>query len=181
MSDDRLLWIDVETVGLGALSTELLEIGWLFTDWSITPDWSTAKHYPIMREKDYDMRDVFPPHMENGLINATKTGGLPLDVVLDMLHDDITGMVSEHRVMLAGSSVGFDKHAIEAHYPGMFSDCHHHLIDFSVLNEVYSAWNPSINATVPVKITDHRVMTCLHGSIALAQRYRDIITQASAF
>lgn len=175
-SYDRLLWIDVETVGIK--DRTLLEIGWLFTDWDIEPDWESLKHHVVHVHHSIDDSELFAPHRTNGLLTETRSlsTSCELDDIISELHDDIDDIARRGcRIMLAGSSVGFDKETLEHVDPTLFSACHYHRIDFSVLNETMEAWKPSVYHTVPDKITDHRVSTCLHGSIEQARAYRDII------
>jgi oligoribonuclease (3'-5' exoribonuclease) len=178
---DRLLWLDVETAGVDeGYESVLLEIGWIFTDWNIEPDWSLLKHYPIIRKPDIPIERVFAPHFDNGLVQETAnvegTHARHVSDVIDELHDDIDSIADEgHRIMLAGNSVGFDRNAVSSNDPSVFDRLHYHIIDISVLNEVFDAWNNPKFRDVPDKDTDHRVSTCLHGSIAQARAYRDII------
>jgi oligoribonuclease len=180
--DDRLLWLDVETVGVGhGDESYLLEVGWIFTDWSIEPDWSALRHYPVRRERPITPRSrLFPAHLRNHLMlesDPSSAVARPVgDVIADLVAD--IGRVADegHRIMLAGNSVGFDRAAILAHDSHAFDRLHYHVIDLSVLNEVLGAWEPAALADAPTKDTDHRVSTCLRNSIERARWYRQLLS-----
>lgn len=190
--EDRLLFIDYETWRLGANAALVLEVGWMMTDWNLDVSDDKIKHFVIKNDIDklnqlpYD--SLFEPHKTNGLfkeaINEDLTTSLK-DVFTDLKSDIDAELSKGHRVMLAGNSVHFDRdRTLEANrnyhcnvHP--LTGVHHHLIDFSVLNETFEAWNPDLVKGMFEKTTNHRVKNCLHDSLAQARFYKDLISRLS--
>ena len=178
--EDRLLWLDVETVGLGpSEQSKILEIGWIVTGWGVDPDWTRLQSYVIRHDPGEISRDqLFPPHRRNGLAEAITdpAASVPLHVAMTALRMDVYELVRDgHRVLLAGNTPGFDAGVITTADPTVLEGCHHHMIDMSSVGELITAWAPSAIASKPDTTTNHRVGTCLRKSLALAAWTRMVL------
>lgn len=178
-----LLWLDVETTGLDPESDDLLEIGMIATDVNLN---RLDDGYHAVVRFDEPVEDAFIAHMHgaNGLLDECRTG-IPIEHVVVgagdyvMRHLPDPNSKEKGRVLLAGSSVAFDRAWVDAKLPGILNGVHHRLFDMSAIGEAMRAWNPMVAAGAPTWAKDpkrdDRVLRCLAHSLALAAWWRDML------
>lgn len=180
LSDNRLVWCDIETTGLKPQQGVVLEIGFVITDldlnWLDRYDvlvWD-EQYYPQYWDEAIDY--VKNMHLDSGLyIEATKAGKKPAQVEIEM-QDWLEGHKISKEDPLCGSTIRFDREWLAAHFPqaeGLFS---HRVIDNSSVKELCRRYNPEIyekmaEETKPLKL--HRVIPDLEDTIKEFEYYRD--------
>lgn len=114
----RLLWVDVETTGLDADRDDLLEVGMVVTDGNLNE--RAAFRVLVSPERELRMSpEVVDMHRASGLIVDARCHGYHVkDAELTLEHDVQENFRSERgRVILCGSTVGFDKAFLKKHMP----------------------------------------------------------------
>lgn len=172
-----LVWVDLETTGLDRDGDEILEVGVIITDRfgniKDTKAWVVAQ-----RNEDWaeDMDDtVRAMHQKSGLIEAVDDA----DLFIGDVEDDVCAWLREHglhpdmKMVLAGSTVGFDRGFLDEHTPAIIDMFGHRSVDVSSIKEICKRVNPMIadawaeRAAASEK--PHRSIADLHMSI---QEYR---------
>lgn len=183
--DDRLLWLDWETWGLGAYADIYLEMGFCITDWDVDMKMDPVS-FPIRHDEDtingLPESELFEPHKTNGLLeDCVSSRSRCLSDALASLRVRIDEEINAgHRVLLAGNSVAFDRdrtvHAGQSvGVPNALHGVSHRMIDMSCIWECYRAWHPDLAENQPERTTNHRSINCLKDGIALARFWRDVI------
>lgn len=183
--NDRLLWLDWETWGLGEFADVFLEVGWCITDWDGHEIHRIVSHPIRWSREDLNSLpkgELFEPHRSNGLLDdCCSDSALPIKSILLSLRIDVRQELEDgHRVLLAGNSVAFDRDRARTagktnDIPDVIDGVSHRLIDMSCIWECYRAWNPEIAVGQPERITDHRSRHCLEDSLNLFRYWRSVI------
>lgn len=173
-----LLWIDVETDGLDPERDHLLEVGLLATGSDLEP-------------------------LDGGVFSPIRFDG-PVDAFIGRMHGptacwrnagrrrrrtkEVAGWcrayVARHLarsadMLVAGSSVSFDRRWLDRHMPGLLDGLGHRSLDVSAVDEASRLWAPDVRGARPDRTTDHRVRHCLADSIALARHYKEALWDRS--
>lgn len=181
---DVLLWLDVETTGLDPMSGSLLEVGMIATDTNLHR--LDDGYHAVVRFDGPVDAFIARMHGANGLLDECRTG-TPLGHVAVDAREYVTRYLpapgSKYRVLLAGSSVAFDRAWMNEKLPGVLDGVHHRLFDVSTIGEAMRAWNPMVAAGAPTwgkdPKRDDRVLHCLAHSLALAAWWRDMLAGMS--
>lgn len=177
MSDDKLVWVDVETTNLDPVDGLLLEVGFYVTnlDLEIEDDFSTVVGHPgkMVEQAFREAPDLVQKmHRDNNLWNELEEAPL-----VDEVDAQLAGWITEAGIVgcpLAGASLGqVDRPFLKYFLPAAYSLFHYRSIDVSSIKELCRKYNPELFKHVPEKETDHRVNTCLNGTLAEFKFYKD--------
>lgn len=180
-----LVWIDVETTGLGGPTVEeLLEVGVMITnqwgDFIDATSWLTVfKKSPIYAEGMDPV--VVQMHSDNGLLDeynqavADKKFSSALEVEREMIQflGEYVNPEDEKPPMCGGNVANFDRPYIQVYFPEFNSKLHYRNIDVSTIKELCRRLNPKVLAARPRPELQHRVLKDLEGSVAEYQHYLD--------
>lgn len=185
-NEEILLWVDLETTGLEARSCRILEVGLAVTDRELNViEWwdSLVGPYPSATEGESWPAAVHAMHLRSGLFRELNTSNAPkineVDRACAAWVDDVTGRAAN--VVLAGSSVHFDRGFMAAWMPELESRLHYRMADVSALNEFMKRWHPEAYAAIEEASPSrklHRVKPDLEDSIARAATYRTVLRTA---
>lgn len=135
MTNYHFLWLDLETTGLSSSDDHILEVGWsvsepkldflhpLIQSRLITP---RAEVTRLLQESP----EAYSMHEKSGLLIDLYQDGT---VVLEDAEDDILNSLPEGQVVLAGSSVHFDRAFIERYMPRLHERLHYRHFDVSAV------------------------------------------------
>lgn len=172
-----LVLVDVETTNLTPAKGMLLEVGLRVVDLNFN---EIARRSHVIKYSEaslYAERGVCPAvvrdmHDANGLWHECLDEGMPLmeaeDEFLSWVRQtDIAGEP------LTGSSHRLDREFLEAYMPELHAQFHYRSIDFSTVKELCRRYNPALFAKRPQGDTDHRVNTCLDGTVLEGRFYTE--------
>ena len=171
---DRLVWLDLETTGLIAVSNLVLEIACLVTEADLTPidaGYSTVIH--VDRWRLQQMPDpIWEMHSRSGLVDESVAS----TTTLYQAQTGALAYVAQHVpagvVPCAGSSVRFDRGFLAVHTPILDGYLHYRIVDVSTVKELVRRWFPATYARLPKREPAHRAMPDVLASIAELKFYR---------
>lgn len=137
---DRLFWVDLETTGLNPSADRILEVAVLVTNRDL--DVIDESHFVVYQPPEVLalMNEyVTQMHGSSGLTAECERS----QVTESHVDDVLVQMVDDHyaaidKVVLAGSSVHFDKRFIEAAFPKFAARLHYRIVDVSSFMEVFN-------------------------------------------
>lgn len=198
LTENLMFWCDCETTGLDSGTGMLIELGFVVTDsnGTVVPNGvfqSVIWNSPIVKWKEDVSPFVAEMHERSGLVEELQVGYersviregsiAPIEDVEDRAIKFLTGHLDKAlnmepatspSIVLAGSSVGFDRNWITAKMPGLANMLSHRIIDVSSLMEIArvtgrtimwdddDAWRP---------LSAHRVLPDLIDSIESYRYY----------
>ncbi|MFT8986610.1 MAG: oligoribonuclease [Bifidobacterium psychraerophilum] len=180
MSEQLLLWTDIETTGVDESEDAVLEIGMLVTDWDLHSfDWGfhVCIRPSLWRWKRVGMSpEARRMHEANGLLEEIDTArSVPARWAIAAMDDYLRPYLTDWvKMLLAGSSVDFDRRFLRRLHPDLFDErvLGHRVMDVSVLDEIARNRYPDVYAHRPDRTTDHRVSNCLTDSMNLYSYYQ---------
>lgn len=174
-----LLWVDLETTGLHPRIDEIVEVAWTITKDDLSPhllDTNSSLVRPtrtgFQRILDNDV--VREMHEKSGLLDELSKGMadgtiMNLEAVEARIIEDIDAEVSESLV-LAGSSIHFDRAFIDHWMPRLSGRLHYRLYDVSTLKAFYKSLGVDHGVD---ELNAHRAASDITHSLAVARAYRD--------
>lgn len=180
MSNDRLVWVDMETTGLDPRLEVPLEIGFIITtlNLDVIDQWDCM----IWDSPTYDERAldsfIYKMHGPEGsllLEEAQNEGIVAAEAFAEGL-DWLNGHGLDGSEPMVGSSVQFDREWLFVHAPEIFSAFHYRNIDWSTVKELCRRYNPSVYSKIDQytrKRETHRCLPDIEDSITEARFYLD--------
>jgi oligoribonuclease len=183
---DVLVWTDIETTGLDPERDVVLEVGMIATDYELrhipdVDDLHLVVH-PSHAWLRWRRMSEFARHMHasNHLLDDCLEYGIETSDAAIRMTRWLAPLHEGHgRLTFAGSSVAFDRSFIRRMRPGNplvpapIRGFGHRVMDVSVLDMLAEHLYPDVYAHRPERTTNHRVMACLHDSMALYRYYRE--------
>lgn len=183
MQDELLVWIDIETTGLVPLIGRCLEVGMVITGRDCEarqqktqlvgppPSFEDIENWPAV---------VQEMHAKSGLLRDLKRGG-PFPTISQVDTEFASWLevnTPGESLILAGSSVHFDRGWLNLHMPKVASMLHYRMADVSALREFMRRWDSSHDLKHDAHVNPkklHRVVPDLEDSLELARFYRDLV------
>lgn len=181
--DDRVLWLDLETTGLVAEKTKILEVGAkvITSKFEEVSSFKRVVYYETLPDMD---AWCLATHTKSGLLAECQSNeALPLGIVehelcawLDEFFPDNKSKRLEEgsiegRIILTGTGIHFDRRYIRLYMPKLNVRLHHRMIDVTATYYAFKIFRPDI--VIPAKSSredlQHRSMTDIDDSINLCK------------
>jgi len=165
---ELFIWVDLETTDIDpkAEGSQILEVAIILTDGYLKK--LDSYESTVRLEKDVKMSSwCIKQHASSGLLQACANHGHSRDDVIK----GIVGLIDSHisceaeKIVLAGSSVHFDRAWLQEHWPTVLDDVSHRNFDVSSVAMLMNHVEP------PPRPTDHRAMSDIEWSLECARAY----------
>ena len=175
VSDDRLVWVDLEMTGLDVEHDVIVEIACIVTDASLE---ALDDGIQLVVHADADtlarMGDfVREMHTKSGLLPEISASSVDVAAA----HAATLEYVKQHvpaasTAPLCGNSIGTDRRFLARYMTDFDEYLHYRSIDVSSLKELCRRWYPAIYRKRPGKAEHHRALADIRESIEELRFYR---------
>lgn len=178
-TEDRLLWIDIETTGLDPDKDAVLEAETRITDMQATHVYTDL--HLIIDPTDYYRthmdREVRAMHTRNRLLEDTRTG-FSQEQAWRLLNAQLKHAAKNATLHPTGSSPQFDIRFLTPRIPNLPAYTSHRQLDISSIRAYLQTANPEALATIMDGLprTDHRTTHCLDRDM---EQYRRMLVWAA--
>lgn len=177
-----LVWIDLESTGLVAAASAVLEVAAIVTDdrfrevgwFHRVVHWPRSEQLAVGSGTEGIDRAVVELHAKNGLWAESARSPhqlVDVDVQLAKFLDRTTGDAPLSKAQVAGSSIWFDRALMAVHLPRSLEQLHYRSVDVTTLSELSRRFWPGLYESAPRKREIHRAMPDIEDSLALCRYY----------
>ncbi|KJG08892.1 oligoribonuclease [Photobacterium kishitanii] len=176
ISDQNLIWIDLEMTGLDPETHKIIEIATVVTD----PQLNVLAEGPVLAiyqpEAELAKMDDWctTTHTNSGLVErirqSTITEAQAVAQTIAFLEQWVPKGVSP----ICGNSIGQDRRFLYKHMPKLEQYFHYRYLDVSTLKELTRRWKPELLDGFS-KQGSHLALDDIHDSIAELRYYREHI------
>ena len=146
MSDDRMVWIDLEMTGLDIKQDRIIEIATLVTDGElnlIAEGPNLAVHVSDEAIAGMDEWNT-THHHRSGLVDRIRSEGVSVVDAQARTLAFLEEHVQPNTAPLCGNSVWNDKRFLEKEMPDIVAFLHYRMIDVSTVKELARRWYPEV-------------------------------------
>lgn len=176
VSEQNLVWIDMEMTGLDPDECVVLEIASIVTD----KDLNVLAEGPVLA---IHQSEAELAKMDEWNQNTHGASGL-IDRVRASRHDEAAAVaetlaflrqwVPEHTSPMCGNSIGQDRRFMVRHMPELEAFFHYRNVDVSTIKELVRRWKPEILGEFKKQGT-HQALDDIRESVAELRFYRERI------
>lgn len=170
----KLLWLDLETTGLNPESDVILEVATVITDGRLD---EICRYHSVIHQVDPTLLTMShwckKNHDDSGLIDLVRAS----TVSEAQAEQELLSQISRHvqsgdQLILAGSSIHFDRAFIRNRWKRLDSRLHYRMIDVSSIKESLRLYFGYERQSAPPK---HRAEKDIDGSIAEFRDYMKLM------
>jgi oligoribonuclease len=173
-NSDIVVWIDLEMTGLNPEKHRVIELAAIITNWQYE---ELATYHAVIKQPKAVLADMDPwctkQHGSSGLLTQLPRGKKPT-----VAESELMSLLAEHTrsalpIILAGSSVHFDRRYIWREFPALEKLLHYRMLDVT-------SWKLIMKSTFGVayrKREAHRALDDIRGSIQELQYYLELVRE----
>lgn len=174
MSNDRLVWVDLEMSGLAVERERILEIAVIVTDGEleiVAEGPEIVVHQP---ESVLGAMDAWNTehHSASGLSARVRASSIDEAEAERQVLAFVAAHVAPRSAPLAGNSIHQDRLFLAKYMPQVEAHLHYRNVDVSTLKELVRRWFPAEYEARPTKRGSHRALDDIRESIAELRYYR---------
>lgn len=172
VSDQNLIWVDMEMTGLIPDVHRIIEIATIVTDSNLT----VLAEGPVIAihqaPAELDAMDEWNTrtHTGSGLADRVRTSEITEQVATDMTLDFLCRWVPEGHSPMCGNSICQDRRFMARHMPDLAKFFHYRNLDVSTLKILMQRWRPDL--PLAPKQGMHQALEDIRESIEELRHYR---------
>ncbi len=176
LSDQNLIWIDLEMTGLDPETHKIIEIATIVTDAQL----NILAEGPVLaihqNEQELQKMDDWctTTHTNSGLVERVKASEINEQQAVSQTIEFLQQWVPQGVSPICGNSIGQDRRFLYKHMPQLESYFHYRYIDVSTLKELTRRWKPEVLDGFS-KQGSHLALDDIRESIAELKYYRQTI------
>lgn len=176
ISDQNLIWIDLEMTGLDPETHQIIEIATIVTDAQLNilaEGPVLAIHQP---EAELAKMDEWctTTHTNSGLVERIRQSNITEDEAVRQTIAFLEQWVPKGASPICGNSIGQDRRFLYKHMPELEQYFHYRYLDVSTLKELTRRWKPELLNGFSKK-GSHLALDDIRDSIAELRYYREHI------
>jgi len=174
ISDQNLIWIDLEMTGLYPDTDRIIEIAVVVTDPQLTVRVEGPVFAIHQSDETLDKMDAWNKgtHGKSGLIDRVKASTTTEDEAVAQTIAFLKQYVPAGKSPMCGNSICQDRRFLANYMPKLEEFFHYRNLDVSTLKELAKRWKPGILAGFK-KAQAHTAMADIHESIDELAYYRE--------
>lgn len=174
ISNDNLVWVDLEMTGLDPETDTVIEIATIVTD----PQLNTLAEGPVMAictdESRLQAMDAWNTehHTASGLVDRIRASDCTLEHASLETIEFLKPWVDAGKSPMCGNSICQDRRFMVRHMPLLETYFHYRNIDVSTIKELVRRWQPDVGPGF-TKNNTHLALDDIRESIAELRYYRE--------
>ena len=170
----KLLWLDLETTGLDPKEHSILEVAAILTDGRLQ---EISRYESVIHQVSPALDKMSPwclaTHSDSGLIEEVrKSGTSELRAEEELLAFITRHVQADDTLLLAGSSIHFDRSFIKERWQELDRRLHYRMLDVSSFKEAYRLYHSFELAPSKAR---HRAMKDIEGAISAFSSYMKLV------
>ncbi len=173
LSDQNLIWIDLEMSGLVPATDRIIEVALVVTDAQLTVRVEGPVFAIHQTDAVLDGMDAWNKgtHGRSGLIDRVKASQVDEAAAEAAVIDWLATLVPQGKSPMCGNSICQDRRFLANYMPRLEAFFHYRNLDVSTLKELAKRWKPSALEGL-VKVSRHTALADVHESIDELVHYR---------
>ncbi len=176
MSDENLIWIDLEMTGLDPNSDLIIEIATIITDKNLNILDEGPSIVVHQANEAMDGMDEWctNQHGKSGLTERVRNSAISEETAENLTIAFLKQYVPGHKSPMCGNSICQDRRFLARYMPQLEDYFHYRNLDVSTLKELTNRWAPE-KKMVYSKESSHLAMQDIKDSIDELKHYREHI------